>query len=57
LRGFAGLCFKLFPCAFAQKTNGLPFCFYLPLLALSCFELRPAFGKNLAEFLRALPFW
>jgi hypothetical protein len=46
---FAGLCFKLLPCAFAQKTNELTSCFYLPHLALSCFELRLANGKNLAK--------
>jgi hypothetical protein len=40
----------LLPCAFAQKTNGLTSCFYLPLLAPSCFELRLVFGKNLATF-------
>jgi hypothetical protein len=26
----------------------------LPLFALSCFELRPAFGKNLANFFIAV---
>src|SRR6516165_4869763 len=46
---FAGLCFKLLPCAFPQKTNELTSCFYLPQRALSCFELRPVFGKNLAK--------
>jgi hypothetical protein len=35
---------------FREKTNGLTSCFYLRLFALSCFELRPAFGKNLANF-------
>jgi pimeloyl-ACP methyl ester carboxylesterase len=34
---FAGLCFKLLPCAFALKTNEFTSCFYLPHLALSCF--------------------
>jgi hypothetical protein len=34
---FAGLCFKLLPYAFTQKTNELTSCFYLPQLALSCF--------------------
>jgi len=50
IAAFAGLCFKLLPCAFAQKTNGLSSCFYLPRRALSCFQLRRAFGKNLATF-------
>jgi hypothetical protein len=27
---FAGLCFKLLPCAFAQEMNPLSSCFYLP---------------------------
>ena len=46
LQGFASRCFHVLS---DRKTNGLTSCFYLPHLAVSCFELRLPFGKNLAK--------